>query len=97
VSDVKPTCQVLAANLALLEQAATQGGNPDLRRAIARMRALERSAPVEIQPDVKVTADFDQDVLDEVSSGGSAGGIRETPQLSAALDHEAAWVSVHCP
>ena len=94
-SGFKATCQVLAANLDLLEQA-TSGDGPDLQGAIARMRSLERSAPVEIRPDVKVIADFDQHVLDTVSTAGSSGDIRETPQLSAALSHEAAWVSKHC-
>lgn len=94
-SGLKRTCQVLAANLDFLEQA-TSGSDPDLQGAIVRMRSLERSAPVEIQPDVKVIADFDQHVLDAVSTGGSAADIRETPQLSAALLHEAAWVSNHC-
>jgi hypothetical protein len=97
VSDLKPTCRVLAANLALLERAATQGGNADLPRAIAGMRALERSAPVEIRADVKVIADFDQDVVDAITTGSSTGVIRETPQLRAALTHEATWVSKHCP
>jgi len=94
-SGFKATCQILAANLDLLEQA-TSGGGPDLQGAIARMRSLERSAPVEIQPDIKVIADFDQHVLDSVSTAATSGDIRETPQLSAALAHEAAWVSKHC-
>ena len=93
---LKPTCQVLPANLTFLLGAATSGGAVKLADAITRMRQLEQSAPTGIRPDIKVITDFDQKVLDTVSAGGSPDEIGETPELTAALKHEAAWVSKNC-
>lgn len=92
----RSACQVLGANLLLLEQAATSGGDPGLADSIARMRRLETSAPADVRPAITVIADFDQRVLDTVSAGGSPAGIGETPELSAAARTVATWLSNNC-
>jgi hypothetical protein len=94
--DLKSTCRVLSSDLALLTAAAGDDADADLSSAMGHMRDFERSAPAEIRPDIKVIADFDQRLLDAVSSGGSPAAIDETPQLSAALTHLASWEGTNC-
>ena len=64
-------------------------------QGIAKLRHLADTAPAEIQPDLTVIADFDQNVLDQIQAG-RAPEIKETPELTAALSHEATWAAAHC-
>jgi len=89
-------CQAIVRNLDLLTKVATPSGNPDLARSIKEFRALADTAPAEIRPDLRVIADFDQKLLDTVRAGGSPDDVAETPELTAALSHEAAWTAAHC-
>ena len=89
-------CQAIFRNLDLLTKVATPSGNPDLARSIKEFRALAATAPAEIRPDLRVIADFDQKLLDAVQAGNSPDDIAETPELTAALSHEAAWTAAHC-
>jgi hypothetical protein len=89
-------CQVMTLNLGVLTKAATTPNDPSLDQGIAQLRQLHDRAPAEIKGDLQVIADFDQQVLDAVRSGGSPDAIRETPALTDALSHEARWVATHC-
>ena len=90
-------CRVISLNLDVLTKAATSPDDPSLDQGIAQLRQLHDAAPTEIKGDIQVIADFDQKVLDAVRSGGSPDDIQETPELTAALSHEAQWVATHCP
>ena len=91
---IKATCTVLSQNTRLLTDAAN-GNTADLRQQIATMRELATNAPAEIRVDIKLVADFDQDVVTEIDSGRSQQ-ISETPAVTSALKNTVVWIATHC-
>ena len=88
-------CQAISLNLSFLTRAATSPHDPTLARGVAKIRQLASIAPAEIEHDLTVIADFDQHVLDQLQAG-QRPEIKETPELTAALSHEANWAAAHC-
>ena len=79
----------------MLTTAATAPDDPTLEEGIAKLRHLADIAPAEIKNDLTVIAAFDQSILDQVRSG-KRPEVKETPELTAALSHEARWTAAHC-
>jgi hypothetical protein len=89
-------CQTISDSLRLLVSAASHGrDNPGLKQMLGLIKTLRETAPSAIRGDLLVIADFDQKVVDAVLSGRQPD-IAETPQLTAAMRHEAAWTATHC-
>jgi hypothetical protein len=88
-------CHEISLNLSFLTTAATSPDDPSLDQGIAAMRHLAEIAPAEIKPDIGVIADFDQHLLDQLRAG-QRPEVKETPELTAALSHEAKWTAAHC-
>jgi hypothetical protein len=89
-------CKTISDRVRLLVSAAAHGrDNPGLKELLGVIKTLRETAPSAIRGDLQVIADFDQNVVDTVLSGGRPD-IGETPQLTAALRHEAAWTATHC-
>ena len=89
-------CKTISDSLRLLASAASQGrNNPGLDEMLGLIKTLRDTAPSAIRGDLQVIADFDQKVVDAVLSGRHPD-IAETPQLTAAMRHEAAWTATHC-
>jgi hypothetical protein len=89
-------CRVISLNIGLLTTAATSRNDPELQQTVSQLRQLSDVAPAEIKADLRVIADFDQKVLATVRAGGSPDAVEETPELNAALNHEAQWTAAHC-
>ena len=62
---------------------------------LKRLHTLAASAPSAIRSDLGVIADFDQKIVDGFASG-KPPAIEETPELKAAMLHEALWVQKNC-
>jgi hypothetical protein len=89
-------CKTISDSLRILVTAASQGrDNPGLREMLGLIKTLRDTAPSAIRDDLQVIADFDQKVVDAVLSGEQPN-IAETPRLTAAMQHEAAWTTTHC-
>jgi hypothetical protein len=89
-------CRTISDSLRILVSAASQGrNNPGLKEMLGLIKTLRGTAPSAIRGDLQVIADFDQKVVDAVLSGKQPD-IAETPQLTAAMRHEAAWTAMHC-
>ena len=89
-------CKTISDSLRILVSAASQGrDNPGLKDMVGLIRAMRDTAPSAIRVDLQVIADFDQKVVDAVLSG-TRPDTAETPQLTAAMKHEAAWTATHC-
>jgi hypothetical protein len=89
-------CKTISDSLRLLVSAASHGrDNPGLKEMLGLIKTLRETAPSAIRGDLQVIADFDQKVVDAVRSGQQPD-IGETPQLTAAMRHEAAWTGTHC-
>lgn len=89
-------CHAISLNLGLLTKAAASPDDPSLDQTIAQLRQLRDVVPAEISGDLQVIADFDLKVLTALRSGRSPDNIQETPQLTAALSHQARWAAQHC-
>jgi hypothetical protein len=89
-------CKTISDSLRILVSAASQGrDNPGLKDMLGLIKTLRDTAPSAIRVDLKVIADFDQKVVDAVLSGKQPH-VAETPQLTAAMEHEAEWTGMHC-
>jgi hypothetical protein len=89
-------CKTIAETLQILTSAAAVGrDNPGLKEMLASIKAMRATAPSAIRADLQVIADFDQKIVDAVLAGKQPD-IAETPQLTAAMAHEAAWTATHC-
>ena len=88
-------CRAISESLSVLATAASSPDNPTLQEGVDRIRQLAGQAPPDIKGDLTVIADFDQSVVDRVRTG-KAPEINETPELTAAMSHEATWTATHC-
>jgi hypothetical protein len=89
-------CRAISQNLAFLTTAATSPDNPTLDEGIRQINRLADGAPTEIRGDLRLIAQFDQRLLPPLRAGQSPDSIEETPELTAALTHEAQWTAAHC-
>ncbi len=88
-------CRTISDSLRVLTTAAQGPDNPGLKEMTALIKKLRGAAPSAIRGDLQVIADFDQHIVDAVLSGKQPE-IKETPQLTAAMEHEASWTATHC-
>jgi ABC-type glycerol-3-phosphate transport system substrate-binding protein len=89
-------CKTISDSLRLLVSAASRGqDNPGLKEMSGLIKTLRETAPSAIRGDLQVIADFDQKIVDAVLSGRQPE-IAETPQLTAAMKHQAEWTATHC-
>jgi hypothetical protein len=89
-------CKTISDSLRILVSAASQGrDNPGLKDMLGLIKTLRDTAPSAIRIDLQVIADFDQKVVDAALSGKQPD-LAETPRLTAAMQHEAAWTASHC-
>ena len=95
-ASVASVCHALSINLNALTKIASSPTDPDVDQVIAQLRHLGDVALTEIRDDLRVIADFDQKLVTDLRSGKSVDSIQETPELTAAMAHEARWIPANC-